>query len=239
MKSAILYAKCHCFLVRSSLSGRPDSLLWDDWGVSTAIIKASEGKSVRPARESGCGDIDWMQYVIPIAPVGGAREVQSSMSDQSLATSEDAQVGCARTLRAAVIGAGMGGILAAIKLRERGINTVVFEKGDGFGGTWRENSYPGLACDVAAHWYTYTFARNPNWKSLMAEGADIRDYFSRVAEEFGVDTVTRFNEEVVSLEYRDRDWSLETSSGHRARIRSRDCCNGRSASSKHSFILGD
>ncbi|WP_236699530.1 flavin-containing monooxygenase [Pelagerythrobacter marensis] len=119
-----------------------------------------------------------------------------------------------RPIRAAVIGAGMGGILAAIKLRERGMQVVVFEKGHGFGGTWRENTYPGLACDVSAHWYTYSFARNPDWKSLMAEGPDIRDYFDRVAREYGIDAITRFGEEVISLRYADSVWNLQTAADH-------------------------
>jgi cation diffusion facilitator CzcD-associated flavoprotein CzcO len=126
--------------------------------------------------------------------------------------------GRSHAIRAAVIGAGMGGILAAIKLRERGIACVVFEKGDGFGGTWRENTYPGLACDVSAHWYTYSFARNPDWKSLMADGPDIRDYFDRVAREYGIDAITRFGQEVADLRYHDGGWILETVQGHRERF---------------------
>ena len=66
-----------------------------------------------------------------------------------------------RAIRVAVIGAGMAGILASIRLRQQGIDHVVFEKADRVGGTWRENTYPGLSCDVPAHSYTYTFARNP------------------------------------------------------------------------------
>ena len=63
-----------------------------------------------------------------------------------------------------IIGAGMAGMLAAIELRKQGYkNLVLFEKADNVGGTWRENSYPGLSCDVPAHHYTYSFARNPNW----------------------------------------------------------------------------
>lgn len=126
--------------------------------------------------------------------------------------------GCAKSLRAAVVGAGMAGILAAIKLRARGIDCTVFEKGDGFGGTWRENTYPGLACDVSAHWYTFSFARNPDWKSLMADGPDIRDYFDRVARDFGVDGVTRFGDEVTDLAYRDGAWDLATAAGHSDRF---------------------
>lgn len=121
-------------------------------------------------------------------------------------------------LRAAVIGAGMAGILAAIKLRERGIDVTVFEKGDSVGGTWRENTYPGLACDVAAHWYTYSFARNPEWDNLMAPGPKIRDYFEGVARDRGILPLIRFGEEVTRLDHRDGGWQLETATGHRDRF---------------------
>src|SRR3546814_7515411 len=80
-----------------------------------------------------------------------------------------------RQLRAAIVGAGMAGILATIKLRKRGIECTVFEKANRVGGTWRDNSYPGLACDVPAHWYTYSFARNPAWDRLLAEGKELLD----------------------------------------------------------------
>ncbi|KCZ92124.1 flavin-containing monooxygenase [Hyphomonas johnsonii] len=123
-----------------------------------------------------------------------------------------------RSIRVAVIGAGMAGILAAIKLRERDIECVVFEKGDSVGGTWRENQYPGLACDVAAHWYTYSFARNPEWDSLMAEGKDIRAYFERVARDFGIMPLIRFNDEVVQLRFDEAGWDLLTASGHTDRF---------------------
>ncbi len=120
-----------------------------------------------------------------------------------------------RPLRAAVIGAGMAGVLAAIKLRERGIDCVVFEKGDRVGGTWRENDYPGLTCDVAAHWYTYSFARNPEWDRLMARGPEIRAYFERAARDHGVLPLIRFGEEVVRLAYDGERWQLDTAAGHR------------------------
>jgi cyclohexanone monooxygenase len=65
----------------------------------------------------------------------------------------------ARTLRVAVIGAGASGIVTAIKLRELGISDIaIFEKATDLGGTWRDNTYPGLACDVPSHLYRYSFA---------------------------------------------------------------------------------
>lgn len=118
-----------------------------------------------------------------------------------------------RRLRVAVIGAGMAGILSAIRLRERGAEVSVFEKGDRVGGTWRENTYPGLACDVAAHWYTFSFARNPDWPSLLATGPDIQAYFERVARDFGVLPLCRFGDEVTRLEYGDHQWRLTTAAG--------------------------
>lgn len=118
-------------------------------------------------------------------------------------------------LRAAVIGAGMSGILATIKLRERGIDCTVFEKAESVGGTWRDNHYPGLACDVPAHWYTYSFARNPEWRGLLAEGHELRAYFEGVARDFGVLPLIRFGDEVVRLDYAGDRWQVGTASGYR------------------------
>lgn len=131
------------------------------------------------------------------------------------APSDDA---ASRTVRAAVIGAGMSGILTAIKLREQGIDCVVFEKADRVGGTWRENTYPGLACDVPAHWYTYSFARNPEWDSLLAAGPEIFDYFQRMSRQFDVERLIRFGDEVVRLEYLDGRWAVTTAAGHQDRF---------------------
>ena len=119
-----------------------------------------------------------------------------------------------RSLRYAIIGAGMSGILAAKRLLERGeADVTVFEKADRVGGTWRENRYPGLTCDVMAHAYTYSFAPNPDWSSVMAGGAEIRDYFEGVWREHGVDRVTRFGAEVTSLDWREDHWELRTGDG--------------------------
>jgi cation diffusion facilitator CzcD-associated flavoprotein CzcO len=77
--------------------------------------------------------------------------------------------------RIVIIGAGMAGILSVIKLREAGYrNFVVYEKSDRIGGTWRENTYPGIACDVPAHLYTYSFEPNPDWSNTFATGAEIQ-----------------------------------------------------------------
>src|SRR5579864_1489188 len=92
-----------------------------------------------------------------------------------------------RDLRFAVIGAGMAGILAAIKLKEAGLTDfTVYEKADRVGGTWRENTYPGLSCDVPSHLYSYSFALTPEWSHRFSPGAEIQAYFERVADEHNV-----------------------------------------------------
>ena len=115
-----------------------------------------------------------------------------------------------------VIGAGMTGILVAIKLKEAGIsNITVIEKKDSIGGTWRENTYPGIACDVPSHAYTYSFAPNPNWSSHFPHGGEIHQYFSNVFTRYGIDKLTRFNETVTSCIYGDdsQQWTVQTSKG--------------------------
>ena len=119
-----------------------------------------------------------------------------------------------RPVRVAVIGAGMAGILSAIKLAEAGITDVsVFEKADRVGGTWRENTYPGLSCDVPSHLYSYSFALNPEWSHRFSPGPEIAAYFERVAKDHDVLTRVRFGEEVAACTYSEGGWHLVTASG--------------------------
>jgi len=117
--------------------------------------------------------------------------------------------------RVVIIGAGMAGILAAIKLREAGFdNFAIYEKADRIGGTWRENTYPGIACDVPAHLYSYACAPNPNWSQMFAPGDEIFRYFQDVAERFNVISSVRFNETVTACEFKNNLWHIETDKGH-------------------------
>jgi len=119
-----------------------------------------------------------------------------------------------RPLRTVIIGAGMAGVAAAIKLREAGHDDlVVYEKGDSVGGTWRENTYPGIACDLPAHLYTYSFAPNPEWSHTFAPGAEIRAYFERVARDRRVERNIVFGAEVSTLEWADGRWHVELLDG--------------------------
>ncbi|MGE3850047.1 MAG: flavin-containing monooxygenase [Gammaproteobacteria bacterium] len=117
-------------------------------------------------------------------------------------------------LRVVVIGAGMAGILAGIRLREAGYTDyVIYEKASRLGGTWRENTYPGIACDVPAHLYTYTFEPNPNWSHVFAPGDEIQAYFEGVAQKYGVLPHVRFNSEVVKSVFEGGRWQLTLADG--------------------------
>jgi cation diffusion facilitator CzcD-associated flavoprotein CzcO len=120
----------------------------------------------------------------------------------------------AMKLRVVVIGAGMAGILSAIKLEEAGYADVtVYEKADSLGGTWRENTYPGIACDVPSHLYSYSFAPNPDWSHVFSPGPEIKAYLEDVARRHGVERVIRFGTEITRLEFVDGRWRIETSTG--------------------------
>jgi cation diffusion facilitator CzcD-associated flavoprotein CzcO len=130
-------------------------------------------------------------------------------------TGEPEGAGAPRALRFAIIGAGMAGILSGIKLREQGEHDfTIYEKADRLGGTWRENTYPGVACDVPSHLYSYSFDLNPDWSHLFSPGDEIRGYFERVAHEHGVDQHIRFGDEVRSCDFVDGRWHLVTAAGH-------------------------
>ena len=121
-----------------------------------------------------------------------------------------------RALRFAIIGAGMAGVLSAIKLKGAGLTDfTVYEKADRVGGTWRENTYPGLSCDVPSHLYSYSFAPTPEWSHRFSPGDEIQGYFERVAHEHDIERQIRFGEAVTSCRYDDGTWHVETESGHR------------------------
>lgn len=116
--------------------------------------------------------------------------------------------------RFVIVGAGMAGILSAIKLQEAGLTDItVYEKAERLGGTWRENTYPGVACDVPSHLYRYSLAPNPEWSHVFSPGSEILAYFEAVARRYEVEKFIRYGTEIRLLEFRDGCWHIETAGG--------------------------
>ncbi|MET8030153.1 flavin-containing monooxygenase [Streptomyces avermitilis] len=119
-------------------------------------------------------------------------------------------------VRVAVIGSGFGGLGAAVRLRREGVTDfVVLERADSVGGTWRDNSYPGCACDVPSHLYSFSFAPHPDWPRTFSGQEHIRAYLEHVADTFRLRPHLRFNSEVKRMTW-DADrllWTIETTSG--------------------------
>ncbi|WP_225845317.1 NAD(P)/FAD-dependent oxidoreductase [Streptomyces sp. HPF1205] len=119
-------------------------------------------------------------------------------------------------VRVAVIGSGFGGLGAAVRLRREGITDfVVLERADAVGGTWRDNSYPGCACDVPSHLYSFSFAPNPEWPRAFSGQEHIRSYLERVTDTFGLRPHLRFGAEVKEARWNAeaRQWRLSTTAG--------------------------
>lgn len=113
-----------------------------------------------------------------------------------------------------VVGAGLSGVCAAIKLKEAGVaNFHVVEKAADVGGTWRDNRYPGVACDVPSHLYSYSFAPNPEWSRWYAPGPEIWDYVKKCATDFGVYEQISFDTTVESADWKTDRWVLQDSNG--------------------------
>jgi cation diffusion facilitator CzcD-associated flavoprotein CzcO len=116
--------------------------------------------------------------------------------------------------RFAIIGGGMAGILSAIKLQQNGYdNFTIYEKAERLGGTWRENTYPGIACDVPSHSYCYEFEPNPDWSHTCSPGAEILEYFENVAEKYDVTKKVLFGAEVSTLRFENGKWHLQCEDG--------------------------
>jgi cyclohexanone monooxygenase len=115
----------------------------------------------------------------------------------------------------AVIGAGPGGIATGIQLAAANYDFTIFDRADGFGGTWRNNTFPGAACDVPSHFYSFSFALNPRWSKTFAEQQEILAYLERVAAEYGLEKRLVGNTCVTELRWDDitQRWSLSTADG--------------------------
>lgn len=115
-----------------------------------------------------------------------------------------------------IVGAGFAGLGMAIRLRRRGTDSfVVLERADAVGGTWRDNRYPGVACDVPAHLYSYSFRPNPEWSRMFAPGDEIRRYLEDAARDEGIEPHLRLGTDVLDVRWDDTGlrWTVTTSRG--------------------------
>ena len=141
----------------------------------------------------------------------------------------------------AVIGAGFAGIGAAIRLRDKGIDDfVVLERDTRIGGTWRDNTYPGAACDIPSRLYSYSFAPNPDWSHTYSGSAEILSYIEGMVESTGVGAHIRFEHTVTRLEY-DADageWTIALDGREPIRARSVILASGPLANCSFPAIRG-
>src|SRR3954470_6390363 len=120
-------------------------------------------------------------------------------------------------MRVAVIGAGFGGIARAHRLREAGFtNVTVFERAGDVGGVWRDNTYPGCACDIPAPLYSYSFALNPDWSQRFPPHDEILAYLRRCADVFGLRPRLRLGTAVERADWTGTAWRLTLAGGSTA-----------------------
>jgi cation diffusion facilitator CzcD-associated flavoprotein CzcO len=121
-----------------------------------------------------------------------------------------------------IVGTGFGGLGMAIRLKQSGIHDfTILEQADGVGGTWRANRYPGAACDVESHLYSFTFEQNPGWSRSFAPQGEILAYLEHCADKYGLRPHIRFGTAATGASFDERAgvWSVETGDGKTLRGR--------------------
>jgi cation diffusion facilitator CzcD-associated flavoprotein CzcO len=113
-------------------------------------------------------------------------------------------------IEVAIVGAGFSGLCAAVELTRRGRDSfAVFERAGDVGGTWRDNTYPGVACDIPSHLYSFSFAPNANWSALYSPGAEIHVYLKDVVKRFDLASHIRYGHNVLGARWTGQGWELE------------------------------
>jgi cation diffusion facilitator CzcD-associated flavoprotein CzcO len=116
----------------------------------------------------------------------------------------------------AIIGSGFSGLGVAIRMKQEGINDfVILERAKEVGGTWRDNTYPGCACDVPSHLYSFSFAPNPDWSRAFSPQPEIFSYLKHCASHYGITPHIRFEHVVASADWDEtaQRWRIATSKG--------------------------
>ena len=133
---------------------------------------------------------------------GGVTGAVSAGREERAAALRAALASGARSPRVAILGAGAGGLCMAIQLRLAGIETfTLYEKSGGVGGTWRDNTYPGAACDVPSHLYSFSFASKADWTRKFATQPEILGYFESLVDRYGLAGHLELRQEVTAATY--------------------------------------
>lgn len=124
-------------------------------------------------------------------------------------TGHGAKAGILRQPRIAVIGAGFSGLGLGVRLKRAGLTDfTIFEKASNVGGTWRDNRYPGLSCDIPSRYYAWSFAPNPSWSMTFSPGPEIQAYIERVAKKERLTERVRFNTPVTAAHWDEDQWQV-------------------------------
>lgn len=122
----------------------------------------------------------------------------------------------------AIIGAGFAGIGAGLKLKMKGHSSfIIFEKADSVGGTWRDNTYPGCACDIPSFLYSYSFIPNPNWTRSFSRQAEIYEYLKACVRNYDLEQHIRYQTEISSVVFDEAQgiWTISAKNGTSVRAR--------------------
>ncbi|MEO8000469.1 MAG: NAD(P)/FAD-dependent oxidoreductase [Arenimonas sp.] len=118
-------------------------------------------------------------------------------------------------LDAVIVGSGFSGLCIAIKMQQAGLKYVVLEQADSIGGTWRDNTYPGAACDVPSNLYCFSFFPNPDWSRTYPKQAEIKKYMNDCADRFAIRANIQFEKQVSSARFDEvrKVWRIEVNNG--------------------------
>ena len=133
------------------------------------------------------------------------------------------KVATSTSVNTLIIGAGFAGLGAAIRLKAAGIkDIVILERADKVGGTWRDNNYPGAACDIPSNLYSYSFAKNPNWTRGYSNSAEILAYIQSLVTDNQLHDLIQFKQNVVKLRFEEEtgEWFVLTEQGQEYHARS-------------------
>lgn len=147
----------------------------------------------------------------------------------------------AEPLDVAIIGAGFAGIGTAIRLRQKGIDDfAVFERGTRVGGTWRDNTYPGAACDIPSRLYSYSFAPNPDWSHTYSGSREILDYIESMVDDFGLRDRIRFGHNISGVTFDEANsvWDIAVTGRDPVRARAVVVASGPLANASFPRIPG-